>query len=393
MNQSSVEQYVEQSTTILNASTGLDEQSTRTKIIDPFIHLLGWNLYSPEVALEYTVQMMSSDKRVDYALKLEGEPEVFVEAKASDSDITDYNIGQLGDYMQKEWVEFGLITNGKKFIALKLEPSDGGPPEIIHLGSVEIDNFEEKMWLLNLFSKDSIVSGEAENIASNIVKRKHAVEHLRNNSEAISEEVADVVTRDLDETIHQEATELATGFITNLINTIEQSDSVPEKPKQTSTPNVPSQTKLERPSDKVDQTIARRDIPGDAQDSVAVVPAKIERGLDFLFRNQAWGFVHIGQNPEFAAFYITGGNGVSAVWYVAQVADVVDIDEADLEDNPGDIIDLSDPNQRKKKVIVLQPGSLYELEDPIPYAKKYPQSLRYTTLGKFRTAKTTEDLF
>jgi len=57
------------------------------------------------------------------------------------------------------------------------------------------------------------------------------------------------------------------------------------------------------------------------------------------------------------------------------------------------MIDLSDPKERRKKVIQLEPESLYELENPIPYAKEYPQSLRYTTLDQFRTATTIEDLF
>jgi len=97
--------------------------------------------------------------------------------------------------------------------------------------------------------------------------------------------------------------------------------------------------------------------------------------------------------PEWTTSDITGGEGTSAVWYVARVADVVDIEEAELKDDPAELIDLSDPNERRKKVIQLEPGSLYELEDPIPYSKEYPQSLRYTTLEKLRSAETTEDLF
>lgn len=45
-----------------------------------------------------------------------------------------------------------------------------------------------------------------------------------------------------------------------------------------------------------------------------------------------------------------------------------------------------------KKVVTFEPGSLYELKDPIPYQTKYPQGLRYTTLDKLRTAETTDDL-
>lgn len=391
MDHGDVEHYVDQSTEVLDTTAELDEMTTRTKLVDPFIQLLGWDLYSSEVDLEYAIQMMSSDKQVDYALKLDAEPVVFVEAKGGDSGITEYNVGQLGDYMQKEWVELGLITDGKRFIALKLEPSDGGPPEIVRLGSQKLETLPDNRWLLDLFSRDTIEDGEAEQLATNIVKRKRAVEHLRNNREAIADEVTDVVTRELDEAIYREATTIAGEFIDNLVEAMERSDPTPETGENSSKSS--QQRNLERPSGEVDRTIARQQITGDSDDSVVVVPAKIERGLDFLFRNQAWGFVHIGQNPDFVAFYITGGNGVSAVWYVARVADVVDIEEADLVDDPDDIVDLSDPNERRKKVIELEPDSLYELEDPIPYAKEYPQSLRYTTLEKLRGAETTDDLF
>jgi predicted type IV restriction endonuclease len=46
-----------------------------------------------------------------------------------------------------------------------------------------------------------------------------------------------------------------------------------------------------------------------------------------------------------------------------------------------------------KMVIKFQPGSLYELEDPIPYESKYPQGLRYTTLDAIKSAETTDDIF
>ncbi|TKX49973.1 hypothetical protein EXE49_09275 [Halorubrum sp. ASP121] len=388
-----VENYVEQSTTVLSSTTNLDEQTTRTKLIDPFIRLLGWDLFSGDVELEYSVSMMSSNKQVDYALEIDGEPEVFLEAKAGKSSITDHHIGQLGDYMQSEWVELGLITNGRQFIALNLEPGEGGPPEIVELGNVGIEELPDNQWLVDLLSRDAVEAGDAHDLASNIAKREEALQHLRNNREAISRELADVVGRDLSEVIYQESTELAEDFIDDLIRKIENGKPVSEEPSSDPQPTKEISDNLVRPPETANQKISRNQLPGKPDDLVAVVPGKIERGLDFLFRNQAWGFVQIGKNPEYIAFYITGGDGVSAVWYVARVANVVEIDEANLEDDPSDIIDLSDPKERKKKVIELEPESLYELEDPIPYSKKYPMSLRYTRLEKLRTAETTEDLF
>jgi hypothetical protein len=46
-----------------------------------------------------------------------------------------------------------------------------------------------------------------------------------------------------------------------------------------------------------------------------------------------------------------------------------------------------------KKVVVFEPQSLYMLEDPIPYRDRTPYSLRYITLGDFRTATGTDELF
>jgi predicted type IV restriction endonuclease len=57
-----VKQFIMQSTSVLDSATNLDEQTTRTKLIDPFLRHLGWNLISPDVDLEHPVQMMSSVK-------------------------------------------------------------------------------------------------------------------------------------------------------------------------------------------------------------------------------------------------------------------------------------------------------------------------------------------
>ena len=45
-----------------------------------------------------------------------------------------------------------------------------------------------------------------------------------------------------------------------------------------------------------------------------------------------------------------------------------------------------------KQVVVFEPGSLYELSDPIDYESRVPYSLRYTELGRFKRANTTDDL-
>ena len=65
----------------------LGESETQSKIITPFLHLLGWNAYHSEVRFEYSDSEVD-DVRADYALLGENESPVFiVEAKQEGRDL------------------------------------------------------------------------------------------------------------------------------------------------------------------------------------------------------------------------------------------------------------------------------------------------------------------
>ncbi|MFB6150338.1 MAG: restriction endonuclease subunit R, partial [Haloarculaceae archaeon] len=82
-------EYVERSASLIEDSPQMDEENTKRKILEPLIDLLGWDILSlsSEVELEYSVQMGSGSKKVDYALKREDTPVVFVEAKGCDTSL------------------------------------------------------------------------------------------------------------------------------------------------------------------------------------------------------------------------------------------------------------------------------------------------------------------
>ncbi|WP_414837398.1 hypothetical protein ACK3SF_03945 [Candidatus Nanosalina sp. VS9-1] len=106
--------------------------------------------------------------------------------------------------------------------------------------------------------------------------------------------------------------------------------------------------------------------------------------------NNAWGFVRVGQNPNYVGMYVTGD--AKEVQYFAKVKEIVPVDEADLA-RPAESYTEDAQYDEDKKVIVFEENSLYRLEDPIEYRNKYPQGLMYTTLGDFKEAQTTEDIF
>ncbi|ERJ04808.1 hypothetical protein HLRTI_003211 [Halorhabdus tiamatea SARL4B] len=145
---------------------------------------------------------------------------------------------------------------------------------------------------------------------------------------------------------------------------------------------------IEPIENRVAGTIARADIDGDPDAKVAVFPTR-ESGLPFLKENEAWGFVRVGSEFDYVAMYVTGD--VREVRYIARADEVVAPDEADLMREPLNYKDRAKIAE-DKRVVTFETGSLYELEDPIPYESKYPQGLRYTTLGELRNAETTDDM-
>jgi hypothetical protein len=139
---------------------------------------------------------------------------------------------------------------------------------------------------------------------------------------------------------------------------------------------------------QVSGEMARNEIEGDSDARVAVFPTK-ESGVPFLKENEAWGFVRVGSEFSYVAMYVSGD--VGEIKYIAEVKDVVEPDEAELVRDPLEYKDGAKIAEGKK-VIRFKDGSLHELEAPIPFETKYPQSLRYTTLGELRDAKTTDDI-
>jgi hypothetical protein len=141
-------------------------------------------------------------------------------------------------------------------------------------------------------------------------------------------------------------------------------------------------------------TVSRSELQGQDNILVAIFPTK-RSGVEFLKENNAWAFVRIGRNPTYVAMYVS--NGIQQIKYVAEVKEIVQPEQANLA-RPLDF--YSEPASAEeqagidpaKKVVVFEKGSLFELEDPIPFKNKHPQSLTYTTLGELKRAETTDDL-
>jgi len=397
MNGGAVRDYVDQSQTLLETSPQMDEENTKVKLVQPFIDLLGWDFYSTDVQLEYTVQMGTQSSRVDYALMVGDTPVVFIEAKPARSDLSESDIRQLQSYMRQELsVDWGVLTNGRVFEILSVNGDDRRDGET-SIATFDLDEVGENPEILEILTKDAIQSGRADEIARQLTETNRAIRRLTDREEPIAERLTDILRDELGET-PLDLEEQSLDFVHALRSTLrdrrefigKSTDKEPDtiESEQIDNDSRSEEADIEAIKDSVVGEIGRQDIEGEDDAQVAVFPTR-ESGIPFLLENNAWGFVRIGRDFNYVAMYVTGD--VREVRYFATVKDVVDPDEPDLVREPSEYVDRAKVGENKK-VVRFEEGSLYRLEDPIPYETKYPQGHRYTTLGDFRTAETTDDI-
>jgi hypothetical protein len=388
MDRTEIDEYVRRSQQLIESSPQMDEENTKVKLVQPFLELLGWDLYSTEVSLEYTIPMASGSTHVDYALLVGDSPVVFVEAKPVRSDLTDTEVQQLRSYMRQELdVDWGILTNGKSFEVLTKNRHQNGGEEV-SVVQFDLDDLVENPEVLELLTKESIRSGKSDEVAEQVAQTNQAIRCLQENEDRVTESVAEAIDSEVGE-IPVDLEEQSREFVQNLASVLrEQRHFVSEEPpRETEEPDHPSE-EIEPRRNRVAGKIARNEIEGDGDARLAVFPTK-ESGLPFLLENEAWGFVRIGSEFDYVAMYVTGV--LREVKYFAKVKDIVEPGEAELAREPEDYQDGAKIAEGKK-VIRFEPGSLHEFEDPVPYETAYPQSLQYSTLGALRTAETTDDM-
>ena len=94
-----------------------NEAATEQVSIRPFIRALGYDIYDlNEVQPQYTADARTSgSERVDYAIKQQGKPIIFIEAKSADKILSENYWRQLHDYFSASEARLGILTNGIEY--------------------------------------------------------------------------------------------------------------------------------------------------------------------------------------------------------------------------------------------------------------------------------------
>jgi len=230
MDRDEIDEYVQRCQQLIEASPQMDEENTKVKLVQPFLELLGWDLYSTEVALEYTIPMASGSTHVDYALLVGDSPVVFVEAKPVRSTLTDSEVQQLRSYMRQELdVDWGILTNGKSFEVLtKNHRGNGG--EEVSVVQFNLDDLADNPSVLELLTKESIRSGKSDEVAEQVAETNRAIRYLQDNEDSITEAVSEAVEDEVGE-LTLDLEEQSREFTQNLVSVLqEQRQFVNEEP-------------------------------------------------------------------------------------------------------------------------------------------------------------------
>ena len=216
-------------------SPQMDEQNTKRKLIEPLLECLGWDILSSEVELEYSVQMGSGTKKVDYALTLEETPVVFLEAKGCDTDLKQSHRDQLRSYMRQVGVEWGLLSNGRTFEIYRRDYESEKPAET-RLAAFPIGDTPDNESILQALTRSKIASGESRQIAERVEAAHTAVRELRENKETLAGDVTSTVTAVTGQAVAQHVEEEAKTFVDELIQVLEEQAN---RAKSVETPPAP----------------------------------------------------------------------------------------------------------------------------------------------------------
>lgn len=114
---------------------------------------------------------------------------------------------------------------------------------------------------------------------------------------------------------------------------------------------------------------------------------KLPRGVDFLKKYEAWGFLKPPRRSfDFLALYVTSPE--SEVKYIAEVKGIFDPSIGGTK-----IENYSEYPSYEEGKRVIKLKNIKKLKDPIPYKKIAIQHIKYVDMKTFKNAKTTLDLF
>lgn len=185
-------------------NSNVSEAVTKSNLIEPLLKFLGWDIHNfKEVQHERRV---ISGNFVDYALKIDEKPKLYLEAKKINDDLNNYKIvSQAVGYANDDGVEWCLITNGDKLKLYKTRGS-GNLREKLAL-EIRISNHYH-LEFLEYFKKENIEKDVLETELNQILLTNKVIKVLEDISNKLPDDFIKYIkstTRGLNESQIKEA--------------------------------------------------------------------------------------------------------------------------------------------------------------------------------------------
>lgn len=148
--------------------SALNEEDAKRRVILRILNSLGWDTYGPEIRAEHGV----GERRVDYALQINDENKIFIEAKKPEENLDNHQ-KQLLDYSFGEGVALAILTNGIEwwfYLPLKQGVWNDRRFDTLNLLAQDIEDIAGKFDLL--LSRQNVESGKAVQHAESILERR-----------------------------------------------------------------------------------------------------------------------------------------------------------------------------------------------------------------------------
>ena len=237
------------------------EANTKKRIVEPLLEILGWDLLSSEVRLEYPVKIGTKSSYVDYALMLEEKPVVLVEAKPFDAVLSDVFSSQIISYGKVEDVQWVALTNGR---ALKVFDTKAGRNEKECLVvEVDLEKLPEQANELRLLSRESILTGQIEKTARRLAITRAAIRSVRQRQKELTDEFRKILIKITSPELENRVQSVSSQLAQQALRLFEQKAEAP-----------PSYTPVSgRPGIEV-PLISRMDLTDRPQGEVVLCPAE-----------------------------------------------------------------------------------------------------------------------
>lgn len=251
-----------------------DEATTKQIIIIRILNILGWNIFDvKEIQPEYPVDPQNSNEKVDYALARDTDNMVFVEAKAVNIDLEDWE-GKFCNYCFKNNVVLGVLTNGISWW-FYLPHARGSWYErkfySINLIQQDADTIVSKF--IDFLSKQNVTIGKAEENAKKTFESKQKNQTIKkslpqawNALVSSKEDTAFIdLFNDMLEKIsgyRAESQEIADFLANNRVKLILSEEGISQPTRRTRTPEITTSTEEEKISTYVRTGFTGKGITG-----------------------------------------------------------------------------------------------------------------------------------